>query len=130
MSTDILDIWVNHVTEQSAAQFLGDEANANIPGYLGGSGDRAGIDDLLERMDELGVATGILTPGLTRTGVEAACEAVRGHARADGTEVTQVELVGLVPAAELGRCSPEFLAWSGLDHTQTIEHRLTHPPEG
>ena len=39
MSADILDIWVNHVTEQSAAQFLGDEANAHIPGYLGGSGD-------------------------------------------------------------------------------------------
>jgi len=79
MSTDILDIWVNHVTEKSAAQFLGDEANAHIPGYLGGSGDRAGIDDLLERMDELGVATGILTPGLTRTGVEQALVVADEH---------------------------------------------------
>jgi len=65
---------------------------------------------------------------LTSTGVQAACEAVRAHARVDGAEVTDVELVGLVPAAELARCTAEFLAWSGLDHTQTIEHRLTHPP--
>jgi uncharacterized protein len=79
MTADILDIWVNHVTEQSAAQFLGDEANAHIPGYLGGSGDNAGIDDLLGKMDELGVATGILTPGLTRTGVEQALAVADAH---------------------------------------------------
>ena len=79
MSTDILDIWVNHVTEQSAAQFLGDEANANIPRYLGGSGEHAGIDDLIERMDGLGVATGVLTPGLTRTGVEQALDVADAH---------------------------------------------------
>ena len=79
MTGDILDIWVNHVTEKSAATFLGDEANANIPAYLGGSGEEAGIDDLLERMDTLGVATGVLTPGLTRTGVEQALVVADEH---------------------------------------------------
>jgi hypothetical protein len=34
---DVLDIWVNLVTEQSAADFLGQEENAQIPGYLGGT---------------------------------------------------------------------------------------------
>jgi hypothetical protein len=77
---DIVDIWVNHVTEQSAAEFLGQEENANIPGYLGGSGEAgAGIDDLLARMDGLGVATGLLTPGLTRGGVEQALAVADEH---------------------------------------------------
>jgi glutamate formiminotransferase len=65
---------------------------------------------------------------LSSTGVQAACEAVRVLAQDAGAEVTDVELVGLVPAAELARCTAEFLAWSGLDHTRTIEHRLAHPP--
>jgi hypothetical protein len=38
--------------------------------------------------------------------------------------VARVELVGLVPAAELERCSPEFRAWSGVGPDQTIESRL------
>jgi len=38
--------------------------------------------------------------------------------------VTAVELVGLLPAAELERCSGEFLAWSGLSPERTIEARL------
>ena len=64
---DVLDIWVNLVTEQSAADFLGQEENAHIPGYLGGDGRAGvGVDKLLGVMDELGVATGILTPGLDR----------------------------------------------------------------
>jgi predicted TIM-barrel fold metal-dependent hydrolase len=62
---DILDIWVNVVTTASAAQFLGQRENANIPGYLGGDGSSGvGADDLVALMDDLGVATGILTPGL------------------------------------------------------------------
>jgi hypothetical protein len=62
---DILDIWVNVVTSASAAQFLGQRENANIPGYLGGDGSSGvGVDDLVALMDDLGVATGILTPGL------------------------------------------------------------------
>src|SRR3954452_15249720 len=62
---DVLDIWVNLVTEQSAADFLGHEENAHIPGYLGGDGSAGvGVDALLGVMDELGLATGILCPGL------------------------------------------------------------------
>jgi predicted TIM-barrel fold metal-dependent hydrolase len=76
---DVVDIWVNLVTEQGAAQFLGQESNANIPGYLGGSGAAVGASQLIERMDSLGVATGILTPGLTRTGVEEALEVADAH---------------------------------------------------
>jgi glutamate formiminotransferase len=61
---------------------------------------------------------------LAATGVEAACEAVRRRAAELGTGVTAVELVGLLPAAELERCSREFLDWSGLSADQTIEARL------
>jgi predicted TIM-barrel fold metal-dependent hydrolase len=79
-SHDVVDIWVNLVTEQSAAQFLGQESNANIPGYLGGTGTQGlGAEQLVERMDSLGVATGILTPGLTRDGVEQALEVADAH---------------------------------------------------
>jgi len=74
-----LDIWVNLVTTQGAAQFLGQEQNANIPGYLGGDGREVGVDDLLARMDKAGVETGILTPGLTRGGVNDALAVADAH---------------------------------------------------
>lgn len=61
---------------------------------------------------------------LAATGVEAACAAVRREAGLRGTEVATVELVGLLPAAELERCSPEFLRWSGLSAGSTIEARI------
>jgi glutamate formiminotransferase / 5-formyltetrahydrofolate cyclo-ligase len=61
---------------------------------------------------------------LAATGVEAACEAVRRGVAERGGEVTAVELVGLLPAAELERCSGEFLAWSRLSADRTIEARL------
>ena len=61
---------------------------------------------------------------LTATGVEAAFEAVRRAAEKRGSEVTAVELVGLLPAAELQRCSGDFLAWSGLSSDVTIEARV------
>ena len=61
---------------------------------------------------------------LAATGVEAACEAVRREAGQCGVEVAAVELVGLLPAAELERCSPEFLRWSGLPPDSTIEARI------
>jgi hypothetical protein len=35
-----------------------------------------------------------------------------------------VELVGLVPAAELARCDDDFRSWSGIGPDQTIEARL------
>jgi glutamate formiminotransferase len=61
---------------------------------------------------------------LSATGVEAAFEAVREAAAKRGGEVSAVELVGLLPAAELERCSGEFLAWSGLTTDLTIEARV------
>ena len=61
---------------------------------------------------------------LQATGVEAACEAVRLAVVERGGDVTAVELVGLLPATELDRCSEEFLTWSGLSPEMTIEARL------
>jgi glutamate formiminotransferase len=61
---------------------------------------------------------------LGATGVEAACAAVRRAAAGHGADVATVELVGLLPATELERCSAEFVAWSGLSPDQTIEVRL------
>ena len=63
---DILDIWVNLVTERSSAEFLGQEGYANIPGYLGSNQGPLDVDALVALMDELGVATGIFTGGLDR----------------------------------------------------------------
>jgi len=37
-----VDIWVNLVTTQGAAQFLGQEEYANVAGYLGGDGHKGG----------------------------------------------------------------------------------------
>jgi len=62
---------------------------------------------------------------LAATGVEAACQAVRRAAAERGGNVTAVELVGLLPAAELERCSGDFRAWSGLSPNQTIEYRFS-----
>lgn len=61
---------------------------------------------------------------LERTGVQEACELVRARARAAGSDVARVELVGLMPAAELDRCDTEFLDWAQLNSDQTIEWRL------
>jgi glutamate formiminotransferase len=61
---------------------------------------------------------------LDRTGLEAACTAVRDAVADAGGRVTRIELVGLVPASELARCSPEFLASSGLGPDHTVEGRL------
>ena len=61
---------------------------------------------------------------LPATGVETACEAVRREAEGHGRSVTAVELVGLLPAAELNRCSGEFLTWAGLSPDRTIEAQL------
>ena len=75
-----VDIWVNLVTTQSAAQFLGQEQYANIPGYLGGDGAQGvGVDELLGRMDRAGVETGVLTPGLRGDGVAEALEVADAH---------------------------------------------------
>jgi glutamate formiminotransferase len=65
---------------------------------------------------------------LAATGVEAACGAVRDLARAQGDDVEAVELVGLLPRAELERCSAAFRAWARLDDDSTIEARLAAAP--
>jgi len=74
---------------------------------------------------------------LQSTGVELAVSTVRRLARELGTEVARFELVGLLPRWELHRCSTDFLTWSGLDDSFTIEarlaaHRTTHDrrPQG
>lgn len=61
---------------------------------------------------------------LTATGLEATWAAVSAEVRRLGSDVVALELVGLLPAAELARCSSEFLAWSGLGPDHTIEARL------
>jgi glutamate formiminotransferase len=68
---------------------------------------------------------------LDATGVEEAVLHVRELAHAERTDIARVELVGLIPARELDRCSEDFLQWSGLDATQTIEFRVAAlPPSG
>jgi uncharacterized protein len=64
---DILDLWVNLVTDQSAEDFTSQEGYENIPGYLGSNRGPVGVDALLGLMDELGVATGVFTGGLDNT---------------------------------------------------------------
>jgi uncharacterized protein len=61
---DIVDIWVNLVTEAAAADFVAQPGYERVPGYLGSNRQPVGVDTLLALMDELGVATGIFTSGL------------------------------------------------------------------
>jgi hypothetical protein len=49
---------------------------------------------------------------------------VRRLARGAGADVAGIELVGLLPRAELDRCSAEFRRWAGLTDDDTIEGRL------
>lgn len=65
---------------------------------------------------------------LDATGVEDAVLDVRELARAEGTDIAAVELVGLLPRRELDRCSDDFLAWSGLDAEATVEARIGRGP--
>lgn len=65
---------------------------------------------------------------LDRTGLEAACTAVRDAVAARGGRVARVELVGLVPTAELERCGTDFLTWAGIGTEDTIEARLAARP--
>ena len=64
---DIVDLWVNLVTDESAQAFTSQEGYENIPGYLGSNTGPVGVPSLIALMDELGVATGIFTTGLDRT---------------------------------------------------------------
>ena len=65
---------------------------------------------------------------LDRTGIEDACLDVRELARREHTDVASVEVVGLVPGADLDRCSDEFLEWADIDASAAIEARVGHGP--
>jgi glutamate formiminotransferase len=65
---------------------------------------------------------------LDHTGVQDACLHVRELAQRLGTDVASVELVGLIPRRELDRCSDDFLEWSRIDATSTIEARIGNGP--
>lgn len=77
---DVVDIWVNLVTDDVVTEFLGHQANAGIPGYLGGAPEGGvGVEQLLARMDSLGVTTGVLTPGLSGPTAEEALAVADAH---------------------------------------------------
>lgn len=61
---------------------------------------------------------------LAATGLERACEEVRHRAEDAGAHVERVELVGLLPSAELARTSTGFREWARIGPDQTIEARL------
>ncbi|MCU1459551.1 MAG: glutamate formiminotransferase [Actinomycetia bacterium] len=60
---------------------------------------------------------------LDATGLEAACGAVRSRVEARGGAVHRIELVGLIPASELPRCSKEFRLANDLGPAATVEGR-------
>jgi glutamate formiminotransferase len=95
------------------------ERNGGLPGV------RA-LGFMLDTIDRAQVSMNLVD--LQRTGIERACRTVRVAARKERTEVAGVELVGLVPRAELERCTDEFLEWSGLDASATIEARVRAGP--
>jgi predicted TIM-barrel fold metal-dependent hydrolase len=64
---DIVDLWVNLVTEAAAADFVAQPGYESVPGYLGSERGPVGVEQLLATMDDLGVATGIFTGGLDRS---------------------------------------------------------------
>ncbi len=81
---------------------------------------------LLESEDVVQVSMNLVD--LPVTGVEDACTEVRRLAGRDDWTITQVEIVGLVPAIEADRWSEPFRAWSKLGDDLTIEARLATPP--
>jgi glutamate formiminotransferase / 5-formyltetrahydrofolate cyclo-ligase len=61
---------------------------------------------------------------LAATGIQRAAETVEELARARGTDVARVELVGLAPESEVARLDDSFRARSGIGPEQTVEARL------
>jgi glutamate formiminotransferase / 5-formyltetrahydrofolate cyclo-ligase len=61
---------------------------------------------------------------LGATGLEEACAEVAKLARAEGSHLARIELVGLLPRAELEQCGPSFRRRARIDDDQTIEARL------
>jgi glutamate formiminotransferase len=64
---------------------------------------------------------------LEDTGIDAACTRVGELAAARGRAVQEIELVGLVPEAELTRCGPGVRTAAALHAGRTIEGRLGGP---
>jgi glutamate formiminotransferase len=82
-------------------------------------------------LESLGVAqVSMNLVDLPVTSLEDACGAVRRMAEHEGFEVTKVEIVGLIPATELGRASAEFREWAGLTPELTVEGRLASAASG
>jgi glutamate formiminotransferase len=67
---------------------------------------------------------------LERTGLERAWAQIAELAGARGRSVSEIELVGLLPAAELARCGPAVRAAARLDDRRTIEGRMPPAPGG
>jgi uncharacterized protein len=63
---DVVDIWVNLVTEEMASDFVAQPGYERVPEYLGSTTGPVGVARLLATMDDLGVATGIFTGALDR----------------------------------------------------------------
>ncbi len=77
---DIIDFWVNLLSEESANEFLARRENVHMSDYLGGTAETPpGVRLLLSTMDSLGVTTGVLTPGLTNSGITEALEIADAH---------------------------------------------------
>ena len=94
-------------------------------------GGLAGVRALGFRLESRGAAqVSMNLVALASTGLESACQAVRDRARSSGSDVVEVEIVGLIPDAEYRRCSEEFRSWAGLDATVTVEHRLAAALQG
>jgi glutamate formiminotransferase len=94
-------------------------------------GGLAGVRSLGLRLASTGHAqVSMNLVDLETTGLERACVEVRDRLRAHDAGIARVELVGLVPAAELARCSERFLAWSGISEEQTIEARVARAAGG
>jgi len=88
-------------------------------------GGLPGVRALGFRLPSVGqVQVSMNVTDLTATSVEAACRAVAAAVETAGAAVTRLEWVGLVPGDAIEQCSPGFRAWSGLDHSRSIEGRL------
>jgi glutamate formiminotransferase len=88
-------------------------------------GGLAGVRALgLAMQSEESVQVSMNLVDLPVTGLETACSEVRRLAERDDWAVARVEIVGLIPAAELERCSDEFREWAALTPDVTIEGRI------
>jgi glutamate formiminotransferase len=88
-------------------------------------GGLAGVRALgLAMQSEGAVQVSMNLVDLPVTGLERACSEVRRLAERDDWTITRVEIVGLIPEAELDRCSDEFREWAGIGPEVTIEGRL------